>query len=56
MNVIGCVNLRTRQWNILEFSSEFPIRTIYGFKEGNLLVHTESNYPKEYQFYKIPFG
>jgi hypothetical protein len=50
--VIGCLNVQTRQLNILDFSAKLGILSISGFEKGNLIVEAEN----EYQFYKISFG
>jgi hypothetical protein len=55
-DVIGCFNIYTRKWNILDFFSGLEICGITGFKEGNLIVHANSKYFNEHYFYKIPFG
>jgi hypothetical protein len=52
MDFIGCLNVQTRQWNILDFSLKLRIENITGFDQGNLIVHTE----KKHHFFKIPFG
>jgi hypothetical protein len=54
--VIGCLNIQTRQWNILDFSSGLEIWTIAGFDQCNLIVQAEEEDLNIYHFYKIPFG
>jgi hypothetical protein len=56
MNVIGCFNIETRQWNILDFCLELRINGITGFEEGSLVVHTNAINSKKHHFYKILFG
>jgi hypothetical protein len=56
MNVIACLNIQTRQWNILDFYSRLPIRTIIRFDQGNFIVHAETVDSKTHYFYKIPSG
>jgi hypothetical protein len=54
--VIACVNVQTRQLNILDFSSKLTIRSIDWFEEGSLVVQTQKNELTQHYFYKIPFG
>jgi hypothetical protein len=53
-NVIGCYNVQTLQWNIVDFRLKFFNYSIDGFEEGNLIVHAGSG--GVFDFYKIPFG
>jgi hypothetical protein len=55
-NVIGCLNVETRQFNVLDFSSRLPIFSIAGFDQGNIIVHTNKRNSKKHHIYKIPFG
>jgi hypothetical protein len=56
MNVIGCLNIQTRKWNILNFSSILPIESITGFEEGNFIIQTLPGRSRKTYRYKIPFG
>jgi hypothetical protein len=56
IHVIGSLNIKTRQLNILDFYSKLEIRSIFGYEEGNLIIHTESNNSEKHYFYMIPFG
>jgi hypothetical protein len=56
MIVIGCLNIQTRQLDILDFSLKLIIQSIYGFEKGSLVVRTKSNNSKEHFLYNIPFG
>jgi hypothetical protein len=55
-SVIGCLNIQTRKWNILDFSSRLPIDIITGFNQGNIIVRIEEEDLNIYHFYKISFG
>jgi hypothetical protein len=55
-NFIGCLNIQTRQLNILDFSLKLPIESITGFDEGNLIIQTEWGHSRKTYIYKIPFG
>jgi hypothetical protein len=57
-HVIGCVDIQTRQLNILDFYLELPIESITVFDQGSLIVHTESDNSDstKHNFYKVPFG
>jgi hypothetical protein len=56
MNVIGCLNIQTCKWNILDFYSKLSIRSITGFEEGSLIILVEKYTFIKHYFYKIPFG
>jgi hypothetical protein len=56
VNVIGYLNIQTRQWNILDFSSRMPICSIIGSEEENLIVYANLTNSEKHYFYKIPFG
>jgi hypothetical protein len=56
MNVIGCLKIQTRQWNLLDFSVKLYIRSIHGFEKGSLVIKTYPHYLFKRQLYKIPFG
>lgn len=56
MHVIGCLDMKTRQLNVLDFSSKLRIYNITGFGEGSLIVQTQTNNFQMDHFYKIPFG
>jgi hypothetical protein len=56
VNVIGYLNIQTRKWNMLDFSSRMPICSIIGSEEDNLIVYANLTNSEKHYFYKIPFG
>jgi hypothetical protein len=54
VNVIGCLNIQTRKWNMLDFSSRLEIRDISVSEDGNLIVHANSS--KKITFIRFHLG
>jgi hypothetical protein len=56
--VIGCLNIETCQWNVLDLYFNLSRSLIDWFEEGNLVIRIRqsSKAPKKYRFYKISFG